>query len=266
MLKLLNISAEDILQHIKITCQIPDVIEAIATRKIITDTAQKAGIKIELEELQQAADSLRLNNKLLKAEDTWAWLEKHYLSLDEFESIAQLNLYSAKLANHLFEDKVEPFFFENQLDYAGAVTYEVVLDDEDVAWELFYALQEGEISFQEIAREYIQDPEIRRAGGYLGTQQRSDFRPEIAAAVFAAHPPQVLKPIVTPKGVHLISVEEILQPELTPELRYQILTNLFSDWLQQQIKEMKIVMHLQLESNSNGNSKAVNDEKLAKSV
>jgi parvulin-like peptidyl-prolyl isomerase len=253
MVKILNISPVEILQQIKITCQIPTIAEAIATQKIITDTAQEAGIKIELEELQQAADNLRLNNNLLKAEDTWEWLQKHHLSLDEFESIAQLNLYSAKLANHLFEDKVEPFFFENQLDYTGAVTYEVVLDDEDVAWELFYALQEGEISFQEIARQYIQDPEIRRAGGYQGIQQRSDLRPEIAAAVFAAQPPQLLKPIVTPKGVHLISVEEIIQPELTPELRYQILTNLFADWLQQQLKGMEIVTYLELDDNSNGN-------------
>jgi len=34
--------------------------------------------------------------------------------------------------------------------------YEVVLDDEDLAMELFYALQEGEISFPE-AYQYIQD-------------------------------------------------------------------------------------------------------------
>ncbi|MEQ9355725.1 MAG: peptidylprolyl isomerase [Coleofasciculus chthonoplastes F2-STO-03] len=44
--------------------------------------------------------------------------------------------------------------------------------------------------------------------------QRKELKPEISAAVFAATPPQVLKPIVTSKGVHLIFVEEIIQPEL----------------------------------------------------
>jgi PPIC-type PPIASE domain len=58
---------------------------------------------------------------------------------------------------------------------------------------------------------------------------RKDLKPEISAAVFATKPPQLLKPIVTSKGVHLIYVEEIIQPELDNKLPYQILTDMFSD-------------------------------------
>lgn len=77
--------------------------------------------------------------------------------------------------------------------------YEAVLDDEDLALELFYAIQEGEINFQEVARQYIQDTELRRCRGYRGIRYRKDLKPEIAAAIFAATPPQILKPIVTQK-------------------------------------------------------------------
>lgn len=244
MSKLLTVSPDDILDHIKLSCQIPSVLEAIATRKIIEDEAKKAGIEIGLEELQNAADSLRLANQLIKAEDTWAWLDKYHLSLDDFEAIAETNLISAKLANHLFAEKVESFFYAHQLDYVGAVTYEVVLDDEDLALELFYALQENEISFQEIARQYIQNTEIRRAGGYQGIRLRSDFRPEIAAAVFAASPPQILKPITTPKGVHIIAVEEIIKPQLDEQRRLQIMGDLFANWLKGQIAALEIVTNL----------------------
>lgn len=249
MSKTLKISAEHILKHLKISCQVPDILEAIATRKIIVDIAKEAGIKADLGELQQTADSLRLANNLVKAEDTWTWLQKYHLSLDEFEEIVEINVLSAKLANHLFAEKVEPFFIEKQLDYAGAVLYEVVLDDEDLALELFYALQENEISFQQIAREYIQDLELRRTGGYRGIQQRSDLRPEIAAVVFAANPPQILKPIVTQKGVHLIWVEEIVRPQLNELLRFKILGDLFSAWLKEQLEEVKIVAQLEWDSN-----------------
>jgi len=250
MSNVLNISEKDILYYIKLSCQMPGVLDAIATRKILLDEASKAGFKLEADEIQQAADSLRLSNQLLKAEDTWEWLEKHHLSLDEFEELAQTNLLSTKLAEHLFADKVEPAFYQNQLQYAGVVTYEVILDDEDLALELFYSLQEGEITFPEIARQYIQNPEIRRAGGYQGIRQREDFRPEIAATVFAANPPQILKPIITPKGVHLIWVEEIIKPELNEQLRIQILGDLFGAWLKQQIEQFEIVM----QSDFNGNS------------
>ncbi|ARV58927.1 peptidylprolyl isomerase [Nostocales cyanobacterium HT-58-2] len=251
MSKILKVSAKEILEQVKLSCQMPDLLEAIATRKIIVSAADKAGIKVEEEELQQAADNLRLANRLVKAEDTWAWLQKYYLSLDEFEELANINLLSGKLANYLFAGKVEPFFFENQLNYAGAVTYEVVLDDEDLAWELFYALQENEITFQDVTRQYIQDIELRRAGGYGGMRRRSDFRPEIAACVFSAHPPQILKPIVSQKGVHLIWVEEIIQPQLNEPLRFQILQDLFSVWLKQQLEEVDIVAQLELELDAN---------------
>ncbi|MFN6033828.1 MAG: peptidylprolyl isomerase, partial [Dolichospermum sp.] len=180
MSDILKISNEDIIYHLKISCQIPSLLEAIAARKVITETSEKVGITVEISELQESADRFRLANKLIKAEETWEWLQKHYLSLDNFEEIAHLNILSTKLAHHLFADKVEPFFYAHQLNYSAAVTYEVILDDEDLALEIFYALQEGEISFQEIARQYIQNPEIRRAGGYQGIRKRSDFRPEIA--------------------------------------------------------------------------------------
>lgn len=250
MSKVLTVSPDDILYHIKLSFQVPSILEAIATRKLIADEAEKAGIQVETEELQQAADSLRLANQLIKAEDTWAWLEKYHLSLDDFEAIAQTNLLSAKLANHLFADKVEPFFYAHQLDYVGAVTYEVILDDEDLALELFYALQEGEISFQEIARQYIQDPETRRAGGYKGIRFRRDFRPEFAAAIFSANPPQILKPITTLKGVHIIAVEEIIKPQLDEQRRLQIMGDLFTNWLKQQVAAVEIVAKLSENVNS----------------
>ncbi|MEM9925665.1 MAG: peptidylprolyl isomerase [Cyanobacteria bacterium P01_D01_bin.50] len=244
----LSISPKEVIHYLKMSCQIPGVIEGIATRKIIADTASKEGITVSEEELQQEGDRLRFAKKLVKASDTWAWLQTHHLSLDEFEQLVYGNVLSKKVADYLFKDKVEAFFYQNQLNFVKAVTYEVVLDDYDLALELFYALEENELTFQEVAREYIPNPELRRAGGCQGVRQRKDFRPEIAAAVFAANPPKILKPIVTPKGVYLIWVEEIIQSELNEQLREQIITDLFNGWLKQQIVQVQI--NIQLEDQS----------------
>jgi parvulin-like peptidyl-prolyl isomerase len=234
MSQAITITSENILHQVKLSCKIPSVIEEIVTRKIIADAAANVGIKAETEELQKAADNTRLLGKLKSADDTWAWLQKHGLSLDNFEEVIYNNVISGKLAQHLFADKVKPFFVEHQLDYAGVVMYEVVLDDEDLAIELFYGIQEGEMSFYEVAHQYIQDTELRRKGGYRGIVRRKELKPEISAAVFAAKPPQVLKPIVTSSGVNLILVEEIIQPELDNNLRSQIMFDLFYEWLKQQ--------------------------------
>lgn len=79
----ITISREDILHQVKLSCQIPSVVEGILTRKIIARAAEEAGIKAEPEELQQAADNLRLMSNLRSADATWSWLQKHSLSLDD---------------------------------------------------------------------------------------------------------------------------------------------------------------------------------------
>ncbi|MEB3179366.1 MAG: peptidylprolyl isomerase [Nostocaceae cyanobacterium] len=242
MPKIMNVSSQDIIHRLKLSCQIPGLMEAIATHKIITEAATALGITVSDNELQQEGDNLRVAYKLVKAKDTWSWLEKHHLSISDFEELVQTNVLSKKIAHHLFNQQVEKFFYAHQIEYIGAVTYEVIFNDRDLALELFYALQEGEISFPEITQQYIQNPELRRAFGYQGIRHRRDFRPEIAAAVFAAKPPQILKPITTPKGVHLIWVEEIIQPQLDEKLCFQIQQDLFSGWLKQQIMELEIMI------------------------
>jgi parvulin-like peptidyl-prolyl isomerase len=246
MSQAITITSEDILQQVKLSCKIPSVIEEIVTRKIIADAVADAGIKVEIEELQKAADNIRIMGKLKSADDTWAWLQKHGLSLDDFEELIYNNVISGKLAQHLFADKIEPFFVEHQSDYAGVVMYEVVLDDEDLAMELFYGIQEGEMSFYEVAHQYIQDTELRRKGGYQGIVSRKELKPEISAAVFAAKPPQILKPIVTSSGVNLIFVEELIQPLLDKTLAYKIGADLFSEWLKQQTEQVELNVALDL--------------------
>ncbi|AFY52967.1 parvulin-like peptidyl-prolyl isomerase [Rivularia sp. PCC 7116] len=248
MKNILSISSQEIIHYLKISCQVPDVIEGIAIKKIIADIAKQADITVSEDELQQEGDRLRFAKKLVKATDTWAWLKRHHLALNEFEELAYNNIIWDKVAHHLFSDTVESFFYQNQFDFMAAATYEVVLDDYDLALELFYGIQENELTFPEIAREYISNPQSRRAAGYQGIKQRNDFRPEVAAAVFAAKPPQVIKPITINKSVYLIWVEEIIQPDLNDELREQIITDLFDDWLKQQIQQMEI--STSLDSNS----------------
>ncbi|NJK57703.1 MAG: peptidylprolyl isomerase [Pleurocapsa sp. SU_5_0] len=237
----ITITQEDIFHQVKLACQIPETIEKIVERKIIISAVEAAGIETTKEELQQASDQMRVISQLKDAEATWAWLEKYGLSLDDFEEIVYFTLISRKLINHLFAEQVEPYFYEHQLDYAGAIIYEIVLDDEDEAIELFYEIQEGDISFQEAAQQYIQDTELRRKGGYRGKVNRTEMKPEVSAAVFAAMPSQLLKPIITADGVYLVLVEEIVKLELDKKLRQKIMLDLFSEWLEQQKEQVQIV-------------------------
>ncbi len=239
--KSVTITKEDIFHQVQLSCQIPEMSEKIVERKFIISAAEEVGIEVTKEELQKAADQMRVLSQLKDAQATWAWLEKYALSLDDFEEIVYLNLVAKKLSNHLFADKVEPYFYEHQLDYASAVIYEIILDDEDEAIELYYEIQEGEITFFEAAQQYIEDTELRRKGGYRGQVNRQEMPPEVSAAVFAANSTQLLKPIISSKGMHLIKVEEIIQPELDNKLKNKIMLNLYSEWSKQRTEKVKVI-------------------------
>ncbi|MDJ0605404.1 MAG: hypothetical protein PX482_17400 [Microcystis sp. M53602_WE12] len=83
----ITITNQDLIQQLKLSGKVPEIVEGIIARKIITETATAAGIKNTTAELQQAADQFRLAKGLHNAKDTWNWLQKQGLSLDDFEAI-----------------------------------------------------------------------------------------------------------------------------------------------------------------------------------
>jgi parvulin-like peptidyl-prolyl isomerase len=228
-------SPDLLLSHIRLSCQIPQMLRELTKQQIITATAAQKGIEVEDHELQQAADHFRQEQNLLSAEATWNWLKEHHLSVEDLEQVVCQQVIAAKVSDQLFAPQVEAFFTEHQLNYIQIIMRDVVLPNQDIAVELFCALQEREISFWDVANQYIQDPERRRTGGYPGPLSRVDLPPAIAAVVFAARPPQLLKPVLSQSQTHLIFVEELIQPVLDEELRSQIQAELFDQWLMEQI-------------------------------
>jgi parvulin-like peptidyl-prolyl isomerase len=208
-----EISDRDLIYEAKLTGKLPALFHGILRRHTIDQEAARIGITSTAAELQVA----------------------NFLTVDDFERLVAHGLTTEKLAHQLFGDRVEHFFHQNLLDYSGATIYEVVLEDRELAMEIFYSLQEGDLSFADVAYQYIRDPELKRRGGYIGTIGRKQMRPEISAAVFAAKPPQLIKPVVTAIGIHLIQVEEILQPQLDDNIRQRILMDMFERWLEEQI-------------------------------
>ncbi|WP_310485390.1 peptidylprolyl isomerase [Chamaesiphon sp. VAR_48_metabat_403] len=228
-----NITTENILEQLKISRKIPEIIEQILTRRIVKAEAEKLGIKVEIPELQEAADLFRAKNRLISARITEKWLEINQLSLDEFETIIHLELLSDKLKQVVLTDKVEQHFYQHQLDFDRVVISEVILTNKELATELYYAIREGEISFQDVASKYITDPELKRKGGYLGQIKRKDLNPGLRSIFSVTTYPQIIKPIATAQGFHLIWLEEKIDATLEPDIYEGIQSQLFTEFLRE---------------------------------
>ena len=230
-----NIATADILEQLKISRKIPEIIEQIFTRRIVRAEAERLGIKVEIPELQEAADLFRAKNRLISARITEKWLEMNQLSLDEFEMIVHLELLSDKLKSIVLKDKVEQHFYQHQLDFDRVVISEVILTNKELATELYYAIRAEEISFQDVATKYITDPELKRKGGYLGQIKRKDLNPGLRSVFSVTTYPQVVKPIATSQGFHLIWLEEKIEATLEPDIYQEIQSQLFTEFLREKI-------------------------------
>ena len=232
-----EVTDADILEQIKLSCKIPELTEQVMVKRIIQDEAEKAEIELGVSELQAAADNFRARNGLTSAKSTQMWLSINQLSLDEFENIIRLELLGNKLKDVVLADQVEKYFYQHQLEFDRVALSEVILENKELAMELYYAVREGEMKFSDIAGQYIKDVDLRRKGGYLGERQRKDLNPEMFSVFSAANPPQVIKPIASAQGFRLLWVEKIIKAELDEKLYGEIKNQLFVEYLRNKIKD-----------------------------
>ena len=237
-LSILSIEADELVDFFKKHIQLKELYEKILHQKIINQAAQERGITITPEEIQAQADQMRLEKRLEKASDTLAWLADQMMTPDDWEAGIRDRLLAKKLAEVLFSKEVEKFFAQNRLDFDQVLLYQIMVSDEKLAQELFYQLEEQEISFYEAAHIYNIDEKRKEQCGFEGKLDRWTLAPEIAAIVFAARLGEVIKPLKAEQGYRIFMVEKIIPAELTPERYQTILDSLFKEWLASELTYM----------------------------
>jgi parvulin-like peptidyl-prolyl isomerase len=230
-----DIGPQDIVTALKRAFQYKTIYQTILQQRVVDHAAAERGVSVSVEDIQAAADQERRDRQLERASDTLAWLMAHQVTAEDWEAGLSDRLLAQKLAQVLFASEVERFFAEHRLDYDQVVLYHILVPYEQVAQELFYQIEESEISFYEAAHLYDVDPQRRLQCGYEGALYRWNLSPAIAAAVFAAAPHRVIRPLHSEQGYSLLWVEEFRWAELTIDLRQDIIDRLFQEWLSSEL-------------------------------
>jgi parvulin-like peptidyl-prolyl isomerase len=230
-----SISVDEVIDHLKQTIQFKEVCQQILTKKAVRQAAQARDISVTRSEIQIDADRFRLTHHLEKASDTLTWLEDQLITSQDWEIGVCDRILAQKLATALFSEDIEPYFIQHRLDFDQVLLYQIVVPYQQVAQEVFYQIEEKEISFYEAAHLFDIQETRRLQCGFEGRRYRWNLAPEIAVAAFSGAIAQVIPPIQTSLGYHLLLVEELIYAELTPEIRQQITQRLFTDWLNREL-------------------------------
>ena len=232
------IEATEIIELLRQELQLKPFCQKVLQKKVIDKAAGERGLTVTPEEIQVVGDQLRREKRLEKAADTIAWLADQMISVEDLEAGICDRILSQKLAEHLFAKEVEKNFVQNKLQFDQIILYQIVVANPQLAQELFYEIQEGEISFFDAAHLYDIDENRRHLCGCEGKVYRWGLKPDIAVAVFSAKPGEVIRPIETDRGYHLCLVEKFLPAELTPERYQEILHNMFNEWLSNEVNHL----------------------------
>lgn len=236
----IKVQLEEIEHHLKKNLMYRDICQKILYQKIINRASADRNLCVTEEEIEAEAIRHRRENRLEKAADTYAWLADQMIDPDDWESGIRERLLRQKLVESLFAQDIEKFFNQNRLNFDQVVLYQIIVPYEKLAWEIFYQIEEEEMSFYQAAHLYDIDDKRRSYCGHEGKLYRWRIQPEMAARIFAAKPQEVLTPIKTEQGYHLLLVEEFIPAQLTPEIREEILNQMFEEWL---ASELNYLIH-----------------------
>jgi parvulin-like peptidyl-prolyl isomerase len=235
-----DIEPDEITSFLKKDLQLKAIYQKILYQKVINQAAQERGLTVTPEEIQAEANRLRYEKRLEKAADTLAWLASEMISVEDWEAGICDRILAKKLAECLFAKEVEKVFAQNRLNFDQILLYQIVLSDGKLAQELFYQIEDGEISFYEAAHLYDVDERRRQQCGYEGKLFRWNLKPELAAVVFSTKAGEVISPLKTEQGHHLLMVEAFIPAQLTPQRYQDILDRLFKEWL---VSELNYMLH-----------------------
>lgn len=210
----------------------PEIYKAILVQKIINQTAAQEGITVEPEEVQAELDAIRYDNRFDHPAQLLAWVSEHMTTLSQVEQRIQEKILAQKLARHLFLDRIRERFLHDHANFEQLLLYEIVVPYATLAREIFYQIEEDEMSFFEAAHIYDVDEARRLVCGFVGKQLRSQLSPEVSANLLNAQVGEVVGPIqLADNRFILLLIDDLIAPELTPELLDILIDEMFQEWL-----------------------------------
>ena len=203
------IESEEIVDFLKQEMLLKGICQKIVYQKIIEQAATERNIVIAPEENEAEADSIRHGKRLEKAADTLAWLEDQMVTAEEWEAGIRNRLLAKKLAANLFDKEVESYFAQNRLDFDQFILYQIVVPYQQLAQEIYYQIEEEEISFYEAAHLYDIDEGRRYRCGYEGKVGRWSLPPHLAEAIGNATIGHTVGPVATKEEekYHILMIE-----------------------------------------------------------
>jgi PPIC-type PPIASE domain len=226
---------ERILQYLRNSYKFAEASQLAEQEDFILETCARIGIEVTDEEWQAAGDAFRLKHKLLAVPETQKWLSQQRITIDDWSQGIKIKLFTKKLKEHLFGLAVDGQYLQNREHFKRVALSQIIVTDSDEATKLTNILREEKASFCALALEHSRGKQSHQNGGFLGVRFLPELMPEIVEAISQVKDGEIVGPIQTQLGYHIIKVEKWYQLHLNEQLREQLIEAFFQAWLREQL-------------------------------
>ena len=223
----------DILAYLRCSRKIAHIARLAEREALVLAICEKLSLTISDEEWQAAGDAFRLEHQLTGATATLRWLEQQQISAEEWSQGIKVEWLKNKLKAHLFGDVVDNHYISNRDTFKQVALSQILVTDLPEALKIARLLREENASFCGLALEHSKGKQSREGGGFMGTHFLSELMPEIVQAIAEASVGEIIGPVQTRFGHHILKIEKWYPIELSETVREMLLDLLFETWLQE---------------------------------
>jgi parvulin-like peptidyl-prolyl isomerase len=226
---------EEIIAYLRRSCQIAEVAAKAERDALILNICEQLNLTVSDEELQAAGDEFRLEHKLLGASETLSWLSAQRIQVEDWSSMIRLLLLTKKLKELLFGEIIDNYYLHNRHNFRRVALSQILVRELTEAQKIAHLIKDKHDSFCALAIEHSKGKQSKENGGFAGIRFFSELIPAIAEAISQAKEGEVIGPIQTTLGYHIIRIEKLFPIEFTEFLREEVLESFFQAWLKGQL-------------------------------
>jgi parvulin-like peptidyl-prolyl isomerase len=206
----------------------------------LVNRARRAGLSVNDQELQQAADNFRLKNGMASAEQTTQWFQREAITPDDFAAGLERDLVVEKLRRAIADPRLEQVFNANTARFARVKVKRILVGTEPEAREIIDKVTNGQSTFEDQAREKSLDLVTKQAGGDAGIVRRVDLAGPLGDAIFGTEVGKLVGPVQAGQGFLVFRVEEFLPAVLDEGIKNGLRKEIFDAWLRQELSRSPI--------------------------
>ncbi len=227
-----------------------EVVKDLINQRILRYYAQQEGVLPGSAQID--GEAKRIVDELAADANTRSQIIQYYGSIDAFTEVVKRFVTSELLVMNTIDralgdvdEGFRSYFDENKeslkRDYEKVTASHILVESEEEARELKALIESGEIGFADAAMEYSEDAGSAAQGGDLGSFGRGQMIPEFEEAAFNASIGEIVGPVESYYGYHLIqvsamstfdTVEELQEMGLYADLLNDFRQRKFVDWFE----------------------------------